>query len=117
MIDSALYRARIGLFNVKKIKMNKEKSRLIPGSFLGVYCWLILVLIATNIGLSLILLFNSGTNFEYLHSNYKLHGYPMAGQYTDVGFKLSVTLFTLVTWNTYMRAINGNSKNCINVAH
>ena len=46
-----------------------------------------------------------------------LHGYPMARQYTNVGFKLSVTLFTSVSWNAYMRATNGNSKNCLNVAH
>ena len=117
MIDFTLYRARIGLFNVKRVHLNKVNIILEYGSFLGTYSGILFALLAISVGLSLVLCNNDWTGLEYLHTKYKYHGCLVTGQDSDVGFKLSFTLFNSVTWNGYMRAVNGNTKNCINVAH
>ena len=94
MIDFALYRARIGLFNVKRIHLNKEKSRLGLRSLLGYYWWILFALIAISVGVLLVLFSNDWANLEYLHSNIKLHGY--IAQQCEIGRKYGfISLYTV----------------------
>ena len=71
MIDYALFRARIGLFNMKRVHSNKEKTSLEYSSFLGTYTWIFFALLAVGVGLSLVVCNNDWTGPEYLQINYK----------------------------------------------
>ena len=112
MIDINLYRARIGQYN-SKIYVKKMKPDNVPTSLNGVLLVLLLLVFITALLSLVILWFNTKLWISETVQSYRIeeNGGP------DIGVKLSLFMVNPLTWNAYMKAINGNIKNCMNISH
>ena len=113
MIDLELYRARIGQYTSVKICVRKMKPSLVLCSQNGALLSFYLMMLATVV-LGLILLWFN-TNQWILETKFNTKLEIEYGP--DIGFKMPITTLNPIAWNALMMAINGNIKNCINIAH
>ena len=113
MIDLELFRARIGRYASVKIYFRKMKPSLVLCSLNGALLSIYLMMLAAGV-LGLILLWFNTHLFVMetkFNTNLDINYGP------DIGFKMPITTFNPITWNAFIKAFNGNIKNCINIAH
>ena len=120
MIDYKLYRARIGAYDLRTRSRNCWKTRVnklsnvrrmkCSWNLVTVVC---LGFVLFTLGWNIDNFSNPGPNRTKPDLNLK----PGIVQCMDAGIRLFVPKFNTTEWNSFMKATNGNIKQCMNVAH
>ena len=116
MIDYQLFRARIGLNNMKRMSYRSKSYNLKQSNGITRYRKAAILVFAVGLVclalyMGLIIECDLGIqNFNCKFTSRKVNC-------TDIGFKTLFCIYGASDWNTIMKSYNRNVKNSLNVAH
>ena len=116
MTDLDIYRARIGLNNVKRMSNRSRNYNLRQSSGITRHRRAAMLVFAVGlVCLALYLGLIMECNLVIQNSKCKITSGK--ANCTDVGFKSLFCIYGASDWNSIMKSYNGNIKNSLNVAH